>query len=171
MSSFDTWRLTLPSGDVFESSTIEQINEQHVPAWLFDGAGNVVAAAEQITGSSGSLKGQIYVGSGAGARIWRCTITQNQGSTDSWGSSSSSDDVTQKIQELGETLATTRIDSTNAATFEWGEYSTAGSKSPQSVVVGEVDLPAELADQPSSFTFTVDLLETKDLTAALHPAP
>jgi hypothetical protein len=170
MAGLDKVKMTI-AGSTFEATGNINVVEIQRPRWVVNGGGNFIAAADRLTGSNASLGGQAYVGTGSKVRFWRVDFTQWEGSTDSWGSASADDDVLTKINILGNKLATSTIDSGNTATLAYGEYSTNGQFSPLDVVPGEIELPADLEERPSSFRPRVEWYEAMDGTAGLMPAP
>lgn len=153
MSSLDKVKMTLPDSTEFVASDNISIQIQQTPQWLFDGFGEVVAAKEQLDSTGGALTEQVFEGAGSRIRTFTIDFTQWEGSSDSWGSASDSDDVMVKLVELDDELARTRITSTNVATLEFAEYSSGGSKSPIDVVPGEVSLNVSFGPGESATTF------------------
>jgi len=172
MSSFDKVSITLPNGDTFVGQGNLNVVETQQPFYLLDGFQNIRTLGE-LAGVIDNDTAQAFVGSGARVRTWRVEFAQWEGSTDSWGTASASDDVITKLNVLGQALATAGVDGQNPITFEYGEYSTAGQFSPQTVVPGEVTLPAEFGEggRPSSFRPAIELRDAADLTQAIHAAP
>lgn len=172
MATLDKVKMTLPNGDVFAATDNISVVEQQQPFWLFDGAQRLRTLAESF-GGVGSDTSQAYIGSGTRVRSWTIDFTQWEGSTDSWGNASSSDDVLVKVNELGDTLANSSIDSTNPVTLEYGEYTSTGNHSALTVVPGEITLPAEFGPDQSATTFrpSIQWLDAADLTNAIHSAP
>jgi len=169
MSSYDKVRLDLPNGDTFVGSGNLTVTEQQQPFYLLDGFQSLRTLAEQIPGVESDTS-QAFVGSGARVRFWTVEFTQWEGSADQWGIAADGDDVITKLNILGQSLATAGIDGQNPITFEYGEYSSSGQFSPQSVVPGEVSLPADLGQDGSASTFRpqLELRDAADLSNAIH---
>jgi hypothetical protein len=172
MATLDKVKLTLPGGKVFSATDNIDVTETHQPFWLFDGAQTLRTIAEQ-TPFVDNDTAQPYIGTGSRVRSWTVSFTQWEGSTDSWGNASSSDDVVVKLNELGQSLATAGVDGTNPITFEYGEYSSGGTHGAQNVVPGEVTLPATFGPDESATTARpqLQLLDAVDITNVLHSAP
>lgn len=171
MSNFDKVRMELPDGTVFVGQGNLRVAEVQQPAWLFDGGGDLVTAAGEFAGLSGSLKAQVFEGVGAGIRTWRVEFVQWEGNSDQWGGAAASDDVIVKLQTLGHAIAHTRITSSAPAELQFGEYSTNGKYAPVDVVPGEVELPIDLGETPSTATPRVDWVEAIDTSVVQHIAP
>jgi hypothetical protein len=165
MSSLDKVKMTLPDSTEFVASDNISVQIQQTPQWIFDGFGNVVAVKEQLDNTDGGLTEQVYLGAGARVRSFTIDFTQWEGSSDSWGSASASDDVMVKLVELDDALANTKMTSTNTATLEFSEYSSSGSKDPIEVVPGEMTLSVAFGPGESATTFrpTVQWLDAVDL--------
>lgn len=170
MSSYDKVKMALPNGDTFVGSGNLNIVETQQPFYLLDGFQSLRTLAEQLPNVDNDTS-QVFLGSGSRVRTWRIEFEQWEGSTDSWGSAAAGDDVLTKLNTLGQSLATAGIDGTNPATLEYGEYSSAGQFSPQTVVPGEITLPAELGRDgtPSSFRPSVEWRDAADMSSAIHP--
>lgn len=171
MSSYDKVSMTLPDGSEFVGRGNLSVTIQQTPVWLFNGLQNVFAASDQVTGSSGGLTEQVFEGSGARIRRFTVEFDQWEGSTDAWGGAAADDDVLIKLQTLDHALATTPITSSNVATLEFGEYSSAGQFDPVAVVPGDVTLPVDLGERGSSFRPQVEWLDSVDLDQTLHQTP
>lgn len=169
MSSYDKVKIELPNGDTFVASGNLNITETQQPFYLLDGFQNLRTLGEQV-GVLDNDTSQAFLGSGARVRTWRVEFTQWEGSTDSWGSASAGDDALTKLNTLGQSLATAGIDGKNPATLSYGEYSSAGQFSPQTVVPGEIALPAELGRDgtPSSFRPSLEWRDAADVGSAIH---
>jgi len=172
MSSFDRVRMELPGGDVFEARGNINVVEQQQPFYLLDGFQRLRTLGEQLPGIESDTS-QAFVGAGARVRTWTVEFSQWEGSTDQWGGANAADDVIVKLQTLANALATAGIDGTNPATFAFGEYSTAGQFSPQTVVPGELTLPAEFGEDanPSAFRPSLEWRDAADLSEAIHQLP
>jgi len=172
MATLDTVKMTLPNGKVFEGSDNIDVTESQQPFWLFDGAQRLRTLGESV-GLVDNDTSQAYVGSGTRVRSWTISFSQWEGSTDNWGDSASGDDVAQKLAEFGQSLANSSIDSTNTATLEYGEYTSAGEQSALTVVPGEVTLPVAFGPGESATTFKpqIQWLDAAALDSAIHGAP
>lgn len=169
MSSFDKVKMELPNGDTFVGTGNLRVVETQQPFYLLDGFQRIRTLAEQI-GVVENDTAQAFLGSGARVRTWTVEFTQWEGSADQWGSASASDDVITKLNILGQSLATAGIDGQNPVLFSYGEYSSAGQFSPQSVVPGEISLPANLGEDgtPSSFRPSLTWRDSADMRDAIH---
>lgn len=168
MSAQDYVQIDLPNGDSFVGKGNLNITESHEPIWVLGGSfGNIIAFFEQVFGGDNFTE-QVYEGTGAKVRRWQIEFTNWEGNTDEWGDASADDDVLTKLNVLGETIATTDITSRNVATLSYGEYSSGGLYSPQSVAPGQQELPANLGEEPSTFRVRSEWLDAVDLAQTLH---
>jgi hypothetical protein len=169
MSSYDKVTMSLPNGDTFTATGELQVTERQQPFYLLDGFQRIRTLAEQV-GVLDSDTSQAFLGTGARVRTWQVSFVQWEGSSDDWGSAAADDDVLTKLNILGNSLANAGIDGGNTATLEYGEYSTPGQFSPQSVVPGEIELPADLSSEgsPSTFSPSLEWRDAADLNEAIH---
>lgn len=169
MSSFDKVKMELPNGDTFVGTGNLTVTESQQPFYLLDGFQSLRTLAEK-TGVVENDTASAFVGSGARVRTWTIEFTQWEGSSDQWGSAADGDDVITKLNVLGQSLATAGIDGQSPATLSYGEYSSAGQFSPQSVVPGEMQLVADLGQDgtPSSFRPQMAWRDAADLSQAIH---
>ena len=160
-------KLELPNGDVFQGDGNLNITERHQPFYLIDGFQRIRTAAEQIAG--GSDTSQVFLGSGSRVRTWEVQFAEWEGNGSSWGPSNADDGVLTKLNDLGHSIANSGIDGGNTATLSYGEYSESGKYSPQSVVPGEIQLPAELGEggTPSVLTPQMTWRDAVDLNQAI----
>ncbi|MEF8825439.1 MAG: hypothetical protein V5A27_03725, partial [Halapricum sp.] len=156
MSSYDKVKMELPNGDTFVGVGNLSVTENHQPFYLLDGFQTLRTLGEQL-GVVENDTAQAFLGSGARVRTWTVEFTNWEGNSESWGSAAADDDVITKLNVLGQSLATAGIDGRNPVTFSYGEYSPAGQFSPQSVVPGEISLPADLSQDGSASTFRPSL--------------
>ncbi|AFH22021.1 hypothetical protein OSG_eHP14_00205 [environmental Halophage eHP-14] len=172
MATLDKVQMTLPNGKTFEGSDNIEVVESQQPFWLFDGAQRLRTLGEAV-GFVDNDTSQAYIGSGTRVRSWTVSFIQWEGSTDSWGDSTSDDDVTQKLCEFGQELANSSIDSTNPATLEYGEYTSSGEQSELTVVPGEVTLPVSFGPGESATTFQpqIQWLDSTALNEEKHSPP
>lgn len=171
MSSYDAAEIVFPSGSTFVLDTALSVDEGFTPRWLFDGGSNAAALSGYVPGVGDEQNSeQAFIGTGAKIRQFTVTgAVKSEGMTQ-WGSTDDTDDVIVKLNELGHELATARVDSTNPCELSWGEYSSAGAHSPIKVVPGEIQLPGNVSEEPSSVTITTNWLSSVDLQAAIHQA-
>lgn len=171
MSSQDYVQMDLPNGDSFVGTGNLTVVEEQTPAWLIGGGfGEIIAATNQVFGGD-NYSEQVFLGAGSKVRQWRVDFTNWEGNTDTWSGAQSDDDVIVKLQALANSLATQGITSTNVATLSFGEYSSSGTYSPQSVVPGAISLPLELGEEPSTFRASIEWVDAVDLDQVLHSAP
>lgn len=169
------FKLDLPSGETFVSTTeVETTLDQDVQ-FLFDGANQILALFEQYIqngpgGPGDGLGESAFLGSGA--RVQRITVEfeRNIDSSESWGESSAGDPAVSQRDTLNRALETVSLDSTKTATLAWGEYSETGKYAPKDVVLEQSTLPSGLEQGASSFRGTLDFLEAADFENVIHGA-
>jgi len=170
MAPLDRVEMDLPNGDSFHAEGNLEIIETQQPFYLVDGFERLRTLGEQAPWT-GNDTGQVFIGSGARVRTWTIQFTEWEGNVTTWGSASGNNDgVLTKLNELGQSLATAGIDGTNPATLAYGEYSSGGTYSPQTVVPGEVQLPVEFTPDgsPSSFRPSIEWRDATDVNDAIH---
>lgn len=169
MSSYDKVKMDLPNGDTFVGVGNLTVTEAHQPFYLLDGFQSLRTLAEKV-GVVQNDTASAFVGSGARVRTWTIEFTNWEGNSEDWGSASAGDDVITKLNVLGQSLATAGIDGSNPAILSFGEYSSAGQYSAQTVVPGEIQLPVNLGPDGSPSTIRPQLTwrDAADLSQAIH---
>jgi hypothetical protein len=164
--------LTLPDGAVFEFPYDVQVS-YGVQA-QFQAQSNVAATAfQQLFDSGGqdgrgdSLKQGAFLSIGSGVHTVEIRFNQFTGSGAQFGGADPDATAITKLQTLNRALTTQRIDSTNPAEFAHEEYSASGQYDPIPVVVNEYDLTQDRAEQTSTISGTMTLIESTDLGEAI----
>lgn len=171
MASLNTVEMDLPNGDSFHATGNIAYRTTITPTYLIDGrGGGIIAAISEVKGGD-SYTEQVYEGAGAKVRTFNIDLTTWEGDTNTWGSASAGDDITTKFDVFEESLASQRITSSKTATLSFGEFSSSGQFSSHAVVPGEIELPRELGEQPSSGRARVQWFDALDLDQALHTEP
>lgn len=165
-------KLTLPDGQVFETSRQVVVNYQHQANFLINTGSRIGTVYEQYVNERG---GQTDKGDGLGQNFYaipglehvmEVTARDHTDNPDSWGSATGSDSATTRGQTLDRALNTVTIDSGNIATFEHGEYSTSGAYDPIPVVVLQSNIEVTEED-PSAYRINMTLAEAVDGTLAV----
>lgn len=171
MAELDGFRLTFPDNTVFRATEGVAITHHAEPLYPIDGLRTFVTIYNEYLDSGGqagradSNMAGLFFGFGAGVHRMDVTFPGGwEGSTDTWGGSSSGDSPVSKLQTLNRAVTTTRMDSLNPAEFETGEYSTPGKYSPIPVAFGQMDLSFNPDEQTSTFQGQLQLWESIDLS-------
>jgi len=123
----DGIKLTVPAGggdQVYEGTGNIQLEIEQSRNWLLSGGGTVIGFASGLfdsLGSSSTLRTPLasgHIGAAGGSHVFEFRFDQWEGSTDSWGPSSSGETPIQKMLTLDMELARAEIDSLNPATLE-----------------------------------------------------
>ena len=169
MSSYDKATITFPDSTSYTFYERVEVTDTFEPKWAVSGGSNPLALADQIPGVGDSNNAeQAYFGVGGIVRSFTVRGAVGEDLNEDWGDTAKSDDVITKLNDLGNTLDTVRVASDVPATLEYGGFSTDGQYSPITVVPGKIELPAELAENPSAVTVTTNWLASIDAGAAAH---
>lgn len=172
MATLDGVRMTMPDGKVFEAGGNVNVTETQQPFYMIDGFERIRTLAEALPQVDADTS-QIHLGTGSRIRTWTVEFAQWEGSADQWGSSSAGDDVLEKLNELGSTLANAGVDGRNPVLLEYGDYVVGGPHGAKNVVPGEIQLPVDFGPEGSASSFrpTLEWRDTAaiDGTDPVHP--
>lgn len=155
------FRLELPNGDAFETTTEVVSQIQQEPQYFFNGGRDLTALYAEATG--GDQTGAAYVGTGAQVMTFEVQFYQHEGSDDEWGDTVPSDSMTTKRDALNRSLAQTRITSDNPAVLHMGEYSSSGAYGPKTVVLLQSQLTVNPTEESSRMEGSLTLGDAADL--------
>jgi len=153
--------LEMPSGDTFAVTEQATVALQGEKQFFIDGLQQFTAFYEKFIsdGGGGSDMQSVAVGIGAGTKRFQITFTQYEGSTDSWGDSSSGDTARSKMDEFDQALSSEVVNSKTPATLATGEYSSSGKFSTKEVAPENWDFSLDPGEESSSFSGTLSLIE------------
>jgi hypothetical protein len=165
MSAFDSFRITLPDGDIFEAKGNLLVEFIHQPQYAFDGLGKVASAVDSDNRpNTGDTKlASVATGPITGNRTIEWQFTTGEWDTAAWGSAPADADKITKLCYLEEALARSGMTSDQIGLVEFGEWSEDGAFGPIPVVEAEARFPFDSTEDASSFTGTVDFREVVEI--------
>jgi hypothetical protein len=183
----DGIKLTVPAdgGDqVYEGTGNIQLEIEQSRNWLLSGGGTVIGFASGLfdgLGSSSTIRTPLasgHLGAAGGSHVFEFRFDQWEGSSDSWGPSSSGETPIQKMLTLDMELARAEVDSLNPATLETSILSSDTQAGTGDAIDDRYDsMPVVVQQSTPSIDFeetggsltraSLTLVETIDLSAVI----
>jgi len=159
---------------VFDLSTGIQISPGVRTGELIGGTGSTIGAlVNDITNSGGNGRAGFNLDAGGGAATYTIEFVGFEGNVDQWGDGTSNaqadasgEDVWRQLSVFQRYLDVGTYDSRNAATLEWGEFSSGGVYSPIAVTPEEPQLTFDAYEQSSTFDGSITFVSTRALNQA-----
>lgn len=172
-------KITFDDGTEYRAKEDIVVRHRATPLYKLDGQQNLVTIYNEFVSEGGDPNNQdtnyqgAFVGFGAGVHTIEIEIHSFKGSGENWGDADTSaggDEPITLMQTLLHDIVTKQADSSAPVTLEVGEFSASGKYDPIKAAIGDVNLPKDFRENPSTFRGTIEFFDAVDLQQAVSSA-